>query len=167
MRSCHRSVSQNTCELPKKTYKCISKGVWAIRNLTYLIQRILELEIDALSMCTHYRNTYACSSHLNILVILQAINKYIGRIVQFHVGSTIVGLIFINEGRIGKTDLKMKKERQGVDRAELTQIFLVSFTSFISSSLYPLDVIGALWENKLNAYCKSKMITNQRSCNKK
>lgn len=38
----------------------------------------------------------------------------------------------------------------------LTQIFLVSFTNFISSSLYPFERTGALCENRLKAYCIRK-----------
>ena len=37
------------------------------------------------------------------------------------------------------------------------QILRVSITIFISSSLYPFSVIGALCENRLNAYCQEKM----------
>jgi hypothetical protein len=36
----------------------------------------------------------------------------------------------------------------------LTHIFLVSFTIFISSSLYPFSRTGALCENILKAYCR-------------
>ncbi len=36
------------------------------------------------------------------------------------------------------------------------RILRVSFTIFISSSLYPFSVIGELCENRLNAYCGSQ-----------
>lgn len=39
------------------------------------------------------------------------------------------------------------------------QILCVSFTIFISSSLYPLPVIGELWLNRLNAYCARSRIS--------
>lgn len=38
-------------------------------------------------------------------------------------------------------------------QSKLTHIFRVSFTNFISSSLYPFERTDALWENKLKAYC--------------
>lgn len=49
----------------------------------------------------------------------------------------------------------MNKVKQKTRCEKLTQIFLVSFTIFISSSLYPFSRTGALCENKLKAYCKS------------
>jgi len=45
----------------------------------------------------------------------------------------------------------------------LTQIFLVSFTIFISSSLYPFSRTGALCENILKAYCtRDKNIQHEK-----
>ena len=40
---------------------------------------------------------------------------------------------------------------------ETLQIFCVSLTNFISSSLYPLAVIGELWLKRLKAYWNGKM----------
>ena len=41
------------------------------------------------------------------------------------------------------------------------QILRVSFTIFISSSLYPLPVMGELCENRLNAYCGTRARLHQ------
>lgn len=46
-------------------------------------------------------------------------------------------------------------------KQHVTQIFLVSLTNFISSSLYPFERIGALCENRLKAYCK--IVTSSRN----
>jgi len=40
------------------------------------------------------------------------------------------------------------------------RILRVSFTIFISSSLYPFSVIGELCENRLNAYCSTNSTEN-------
>lgn len=61
------------------------------------------------------------------------------------------------------SDKIIKKHRnKAITLQMLTQIFLVSFTSFISSSLYPFESIGALWENKLKAYCIKE--TDKKQC---
>ena len=41
--------------------------------------------------------------------------------------------------------------------SSVPQILRVSFTIFISSSLYPFSVIGALCEKRLKAYCQEKI----------